>query len=123
PGMLCLADRGYFGYDLWQAASTKADLLWRIRKNLVLPPSQRLSDGSYLSKIYPSDKDRKRDPQGIVVRLVEAQVEGIEGAEPLYRLVTTVLDEQAAPAPELAALYHERWEIENVFDALKTHLR
>jgi Insertion element 4 transposase N-terminal/Transposase DDE domain len=123
PGMLCLADRGYFGYDLWQAASTKADLLWRIRKNLILPPSQRLSDGSYLSKIYPSDKDRQRDHQGIVVRVVEYQLEGIEGAEPLYRLVTTVLDEQAAPAPELAALYHERWEIENVFDELKTHLR
>jgi Insertion element 4 transposase N-terminal/Transposase DDE domain len=123
PGMLCLADRGYFGYDLWQAASTKADLLWRIRKNLILPPSQRLSDGSYLSKIYPSDKDRQRDHQGIVVRVVEYQLEGIEGAEPLYRLVTTVLDEQAAPAPELASLYHERWEIENVFDELKTHLR
>jgi hypothetical protein len=124
PGMLCLADRGYFGYDLWQqAVSTKADLLWRMRKNLVLPPTQRLSDGSYLSKVYLSDKDRQRDRKGIVVRIVEYRLEGIAGAEPLYRLVTTVLDEQAAPAPELAALYHERWEIENAFDELKTHLR
>lgn len=123
-GMLCLADRGYFGYDLWQqAASRKADLLWRIRKNLVLPPRQRLGDGSYLSKVYPSDKDRQRDSQGMVVRVVEYRLEGVEGAEPLYRLVTTVLDEQAAPAHELAALYHERWEIENAFDELKTHLR
>jgi len=123
-GMLCLADRGYFGYDLWQrAVSTKADLLWRIRKNLVLPPTQRLSDGSYLSKIYPSDKDRQRDRKGIVVRVVEYRLEGVAGAEPLYRLITTVLEERAAPAPELAALYHERWEIENAFDELKTHLR
>ena len=68
PGMLCLADRGYFGYDLWQqAVSTKADLLWRIRKNFALLPTQRLSDGSYLSKVYPS-KDRQRDRKGIVVR-------------------------------------------------------
>jgi hypothetical protein len=44
-------------------------------------------------------------------------------AEPLYRLVTTILDPVAAPATELAALYHERWEIETCFDELKTHLR
>src|SRR5207253_10754500 len=39
------------------------------------------------------------------------------------RLVTTILDPLRAPAEELAALYHERWEIENTFDELKTHLR
>lgn len=50
-------------------------------------------------------------------------MEGIEGAEPIYRLVTTILDYEAAPASQLAALYHERWEIETAFDELKTHLR
>jgi len=40
-----------------------------------------------------------------------------------YRLVTTILDPDAAPADELAALYAERWEIESVFDELKTHQR
>ena len=45
------------------------------------------------------------------------------GAEPLYRLLTTLLDPAAAPAVELAALYHERWEIETALDELKTHLR
>src|SRR3954452_24372615 len=44
-------------------------------------------------------------------------------AEPLYRLITIILDPQAAPAAELAALYHERWEIEGALDELKTHLR
>lgn len=48
---------------------------------------------------------------------------GIAGTEPLYRLVTTILDHEQAPAAELAALYHERWEIETAFDELKTHLR
>jgi len=45
------------------------------------------------------------------------------GAEPLHRLVTTILDPAAAPAAELAALYHERWEIEGALAELKTHLR
>ena len=46
-----------------------------------------------------------------------------DDGEPLYRLLTTVLDDGKAPAQDLAALYHERWEIENVFDEFKTHLR
>lgn len=45
------------------------------------------------------------------------------GAEPIYRLLTTILDPDKAPAQEMAALYHERWEIETAFDELKTHLR
>ena len=44
-------------------------------------------------------------------------------AEPIYRLLTTILDPKEAPARELAALYHERWEIETALDELKTHLR
>ena len=124
PGMLCLADRGYFGYALWQrGVDTGADLLWRLKKNLVLPPTQRLADGSYLSTIYPSVKARRHARQGRVVRVIDYRLEGLAGAEPVYRLATTVLDAHAAPAAELAALYHERWEIETAFDELKTHLR
>ena len=37
-------------------------------------------------------------------------------------LVSTLLDPDAAPALELAALYHRRWQVEEVFDELKTHL-
>ena len=59
----------------------------------------------------------------MVVRVVEYTLEGVPGAEPLYRLLTTILDPAAAPAAELAALYHERWEIETALDELKTHLR
>ena len=122
--MLCLADRGFFSYQLWQRASkTGAALVWRVKRNLRLPVRQRLSDGSYLSQIYASVRDRRRDRGGIWVRVIEYRLEGIEDSEPLYRLVTTLLDEKAAPAAELAALYHERWEIESAFDELKTHLR
>ena len=123
-GMLCLADRGFFGFEMWkQAAATGADLLWRVRKNIHLPCEKRLPDGSYLSRIYPSQQDQRRGRNGIVVRVIEYRLEGVEGAEPSYRLVTTILDHELAPAAELAALYHERWEIETAFDELKTHLR
>ncbi len=123
-GMLCLADRHFFGFELWQQAQTTgADLLWRIKKNMRLPAEKRLPDGSYLSHIYPSERDRRHKTNGIVVRVIEYRLEGVEGAEPIYRLVTTILDPDQAPAAELAALYHERWEIETAFDELKTHLR
>ena len=113
PGMLCLADRYFFGYALWQrAASTGADLLWRVKGNLRLPRETVLPDGSYLSTIYPSDKDRRHRTGGLQVRVVEYRLEGIPDPEPLYRVVTSILDPQRASAAELAALYHERWEIE-----------
>ena len=124
PGMLCLADRYFFGYALWQAAlETGADLLWRVKGNLRLPRETVLPDGSYLSTIYPSDKDRRHRTGGLQVRVVEYRLEGIPEAEPLYRVVTTILDPQRAPAAELAALYHERWEIEVALAELKTQLR
>ncbi len=54
---------------------------------------------------------------------VEYRLAGIAEAEPLYRLLTTLLDPAQAPAAELAALYHERWEIEVALAELKTGLR
>jgi hypothetical protein len=124
PGFLCLADRQFFGYGLWRdAAATGADLLWRVKTGLRLPRDKALADGSFVSTIYPTSQHRKRKAGGIAVRVVEYQRHGVAGAEPLYRLITTVLDPQAAPAMDLAALYHERWEIEGALDELKTHLR
>ena len=120
-GMLCLADRNFFGFDLWkEARATGADLLWRVKKNLRLPCEKRLSDGSYLSTIFPSDKDRRHGSNGIKVRVIEYTLEGVAGAEPIYRLLTSILDPDQAPAQELAALYHERWEIETALDELKS---
>jgi hypothetical protein len=122
--MLCLADRNFFGFELWQQAQANgADLLWRVKKNLLLPCIRRLSDGSYLSKIYPSLKDRRHDTKGVQVRVIEYELEGVPDAEPMYRLITTIMNPRRAPAQQLAILYHERWEIETAFDELKTHLR
>ena len=116
--MLCLADRLFFAYPLWQQArATGADLLWRVKKHLRLPCRQRLADGSYLSVVYPSARDRRHDTAGVIEYTLPGD------AEDLYRVVTSILDPAQAPAGELAALYHERWEIETALDELKTHLR
>ena len=124
PGMLCLADRNFFGYEMWNAArATGADLVWRVKKNARLNRDQPLPDGSYISHIYPCDRDRRHKTNGVAVRVIDYTLEGVDGAEDIYRLVTTILDPEAAPAAELAALYHERWEIETALDELKTHLR
>lgn len=122
-GMLCFADRYFPGFSMWnRARDTGAELLWRVNKTWSLQCETRLADGSYLSRIYSREDQRKRE-NGVVVRVIEYTLEGIAGAEPAYRLMTTILDREAAPARELAALYHERWEIETAFDELKTHLR
>jgi hypothetical protein len=124
PGMLCLADRGFYGAALWRSAqATGAELLWRVSLQVSLPCHQRLADGSYLSEVYPSPSHRLHKKDGLRVRVVDYCLDGIEGSEPIYRLLTTLLDPEQAPAQELAALYHERWEIETAFDELKTHLR
>ena len=124
PGMLCLADRQFFGSALWrEAAATGADLLWRVKRNLRLPREAVLADGSYLTTIHASGKDRRHRVNGLRVRVVEYRLEGVAGAEPLYRLVTTILDPAQAPAAAVAALYHERWEIEGARAELKTHPR
>ncbi|MGA8033617.1 MAG: IS4 family transposase [Casimicrobiaceae bacterium] len=122
--MLCLADRQFFGGALWAASrATGAALLWRIKRKARLPCETGLPDGSYLSTAYPSERDRRHHTNGDRVRVIDYRLSGVKDAEPLYRLVTTLLDPAAAPAEELAALYHERWEIETALDELKTHLR
>jgi hypothetical protein len=123
-GMLCLADRNFFGYEMWNLTrATGADLLWRIKRNAYLPCEETLPDGSYLSHIYPSDKDRRHNTNGVKVRVIDYRLVGVADAEPIYRLVTTILDPAIARAEELAALYHERWEIETALGELKTYVR
>ncbi len=97
--------------------------MWVSRIFGVRACEKRLPDGSYLSRVYGSLKDQRHGRNGILVRIIEYRLEGLPGVEPIYRLLTTILDHEKAPATELAALYHERWEIETALDELKTHLR
>jgi Insertion element 4 transposase N-terminal/Transposase DDE domain len=118
-GMLLIADRGFVGFDLWaEAAATGADLLWRVKTNMVLPVVQMLPDGSYLSQIVAAGDRKRRNPA--TVRVVEYT---LAGQDTVYRLITTILDPRQAPAAELAALYAQRWEFETALDEVKTHQR
>ena len=126
PGMLCLADRGFTAHPLFTAAAASgADLLWRAKGNAVLPVLERFPDGSFRSELVAAPDKRARE-QVAPVRVVEYAIEDPgrpQAEETRYRLVTTILDPERAPAGELAALYAQRWEIESAFDELKTHQR
>ena len=122
-GMCCLADRGFYSFEAWnEARETGADLLWRVKDNLGLEPTEELADGSWLAEVFDSVADRKR-AHPVVVRVVEYTI--ADGRDPTgpFRLITTILDPNEASATELATTYAERWKIESSFDELKTHQR
>src|SRR5664280_1899121 len=121
--MLVLADRGFYGFHLWQqASSTGADLCWRVKSNLKPTHRETLADGSWLAEVKPSGNEgRKATP--LVVRVIDYMIDDGRGDHEPYRLLTTILDPEAAPAEDLALAYSERWEIESAFDELKTHQR
>jgi len=124
PGMLLLADRGFFSFALWgKASATGADLLWRIRTDAAGPRAQHvkdLPDGSWLAHLRKST-DRKSEP--MLVRVVDYTIEDGRANPESYRLFTTLLDPDETSVTDLAAAYHERWEIEITFDEFKTHQR
>jgi hypothetical protein len=125
-GMLLLWDRNFFGYDtLRQVRSRRAQLLARIKKNLIFEPIEQLPDGSYLAKAYRNATDRRHDRDGILVRIIDYTFddENRPGSGEKHRLLTTLLDADAHPAETLIVLYHERWEEELAIDELKTHQR
>lgn len=126
--MLLTSDRGFFSYAAWKdSVATGAALLWRMKANSVLPVLEELKDGSYLSAVYPSTKDRAKDTNGIPVRVIEYEVtttkDNGEDEVSSFLLITSILDPGAAPAEDLADLYRRRWEIESSFGELKTHQR
>ena len=121
---LLLEDRGFFSYPHWKTLDTRGiKLLIRLKSNLILKPIQRLPDGSYLAKIYPSSYARDKDREGIVIRVIEYTLNDPQrvGHGEVHRLGTNLLDPMSFPALELACLYHERWEEELVYDEQKTH--
>ena len=131
PGMLVLADRGLYSYKMITAvAAAGADFCVRVKGDIDLPALEWLPDGSYRSYVAePVNKTNKlasgartlTDLPGFHVRVVDYDVPG-RGGE-VITLVTSITDHQDAPAPELAAAYHQRWEIELAFDEVKTHQR
>ncbi len=120
---LLIEDRGFFSYEHWKRLHTRVKLLIRVKGNMVLKPIQRLPDGSYLAKIYPSSYARDKDRDGIVVRVIEYALDDPQrtGHGQKHVLLTNLFDHEMYPALELACTYHQRWEEELVFDEQKTH--
>jgi Insertion element 4 transposase N-terminal/Transposase DDE domain len=124
-GMLCLADRGFYSFECFQTArATGAQLLWRVKADVGLPREQTLPDGSYLTSIYALE-NRKAKRDGEPARVIEYRLDdpALADEDQRYRLITTILNPEQAPASELAALYPQRWELESALDELKTHQR
>jgi hypothetical protein len=137
PGMLVLADRNFYSYQAWQqACATGAALLWRVSGRLALPILRALPDGSYRSLlINPKIRGRRREmllaaaaagehlqpTQATLIRVIEYLIEDRPGSGELFCLITTITDQQLAPAVDLAAAYHQRWEIELSFDEIEIH--
>ncbi|MBV8541793.1 MAG: IS4 family transposase [Pseudonocardiales bacterium] len=141
PDMLVIADRNLYSFELWtQALGTGADLLWRVSATVTLPVIKSLPDGSYRSIVInpkiTGERRKKLIEQvrhghkipadaAIPVRVIEYEIPDREGngAGELICLITSILDPSDATATELAAAYHERWEIETGFREKKTFLR
>jgi hypothetical protein len=146
-GMLLLADRGFYSYQLWTAAAASgADLLWRVTAGLHLPAARHLPDGSYLAHVSdprPARTRRHKNGQrrrrgstlppdtaplpGITVRVIEyvltVTTDDGRARTERYRLITTLTDWRAYPAADLAAGYAWRWAIETGYREFKTYLR
>ena len=117
PGMLALADRAFdTNTFLHEAAATGAHLLVRTKATRVPRVLAHLSDGSYLTRIGRRSRGRQ-------LRVVDAYLtmSGADGSRvgDRYRLITTLTDPHRYPAEALIRLYHERWEIETAYLALR----
>jgi len=92
-----------------------------------LSHQRRRADGSVLAWVGPTRPGHAHYPVrgGMWVRIIAYRVtdERLGEVGQVYRLVTTLLNPRVAPARELIALYHERWEIELLIDEIKTHER
>lgn len=141
PDMLLLADRNFYSFTDWCAATEGgADLLWRLAEGVTLPLVVMLDDGSYTSVVFAAHVRRpERDRiladvragrpidqrKARLVRVIEYQIpdRGQDTDRELICLLTTILDPKDAPAQVLAQGYHDRWEHETGNDQIKTHLR
>ena len=142
PGTINLADRNFFSMYRWHiAAATGAHLAWRVKNGHQSLPAKivdALPDGSDRVRLRESDAmlSRRRKTSGepkairlddIIARLVEFTVTLTDRAGKTstsrFRVLTTLLDHDAHPAGQIAALYAERWQAELVYKSIKSTLR
>ena len=86
---------------------------------------EALPDGSYLAWIYPSDYQRRKQGERLLIRVIVYTIDDPNrpGHSVVHRLATSLLDPDLYPAHTLACEYHQRWEIEVTIDEVDTHQR
>ena len=140
PNSLVLQDSGFRGaWWIHMLKQAGHESITRLQANEYAPQGERLSDGSYLVQIQRSKEMPLPEP--LTLRIIEYRLDEQLGeqlaqlqrsrartgtrqavtADQVYRLATTLLDPVAAPAAEVAACYHERWELELVYDEVQEH--
>ena len=126
---LVIVDRGLINYGVFFRLSHDDDgevtghkhWLIRAKNNSRWKTLKTFGPGDELVELSISSYVRKRDPtlpMKMVARAIRYEVSG-------YRpqtLLTSMIDAESYPAVEMAALYHERWEIELAYDEIKTHM-
>jgi Insertion element 4 transposase N-terminal/Transposase DDE domain len=137
PGMLVIADRGFFSFEFWRdCLLTGAGLLFRVPSGLKLPVLQTLPDGSYLSEVHThkvrgsgfriplAEASDPRNATHIPVRVIEYTVSPARPGGPAetFRLITTIMDPDDVTAVELAAAYAQRWEYEMSLREIETQM-
>lgn len=142
PGTLNLADRNFFSMDRWRAAAaTGAHLAWRVKNGVNSLPAtliRTLPDGSELIRLTESDamlaRRRKSTGQTKAPRLADMTARLVsftvtvtdpdgQTTTSTFRVLTTLLDHDAYPAGQIAAVYAQRWQVELAYKTIKTTLR
>jgi hypothetical protein len=126
PDTLVMWDRGFHDYDMIAGVRQHgAHVLGRLSSQVKPKRLYGLADGSYLAYLYPSDYQRKKRGEHLLVRIVEYTFSdpALPHYGEIHRLVTTLLEAGACPALDLVCAYHERWEVELVVDEIDTHQR
>ena len=126
---LVIIDRGFLDYGLFYRLSHDEDgqntsgkhWLVRAKKNLRWLPLATLGKGDELIELTISSQARKKDP-GLPRKMRARAIQYQVGDAPPQILLTSLTDAEQFPAKEIAALYHERWEIELGYDEIKTHM-
>jgi hypothetical protein len=125
-GMLVMWDRGFHDFDMIVGARQRgAHVLSRLPAHVKPQRLRPLSDGSYLAYLYPSEYQRRKRGERVLVRIITYTITDpkLPGYGETYRVLTTLLNPHHAPAHDVACAYHERWEIEIVIDEIDTHQR
>jgi hypothetical protein len=127
PGMLILWDCGFHSYDMCERCfrQQKAHFLGRVPGHVRFTPFRYLPDGSYLAYLRPSEYQRRKMGERLLVRVIEYTIDdpGRPGHGEHHRLITSLLNHKLYPAHDLAVAYHQRWEVEITIDEVDTHQR